>query len=434
MEIIEFELGELVNIKHGFGFKGEYFSDEKKESVLVTPGNFSIGGGFKDDKLKYYDGPIPKGFVLSTGDVVVTMTDLSKEADTLGYSAKVPQSNKYTYLHNQRIGLIELLNNSIDLQYLYWLMRTENYQKFVAGSASGATVKHTSPNRICAYRFKAPKNKLNQQKIASILNSYDDLIENNLKRINLLEEMAQITYEEWFVRMKFPGHESAVFDEETGLPEGWEKIKIGDEIFVGRGSSPRPISDQVYFDKGDIPWLKIADATASHIYVHKTKLYVNEYGASYSRKRPAGSIVVAASGTLGFPMFLATEACVHDGWLYFDKIPENMTEYFYFTFFYLKEYFERVAYGAAIQNINTGIVKGAPLIMPNNELLQLFSEKSGKIMDTILNLQKQNILLKEARDILLPRLMTGMIDLEQVELPEAMLKRLEQQEDEMTIA
>jgi type I restriction enzyme S subunit len=316
-----------------------------------------------------------------------------------------------------------------NIYFLYYFFQLCGFEEM----NSDAAVPGLSRNAAINLKVKLPPQEI-QKKIASVLKAYDDLIEKNLRLSKLLEEMAQITYEEWFVRMKFPGHETAIFDKETGLPEGWEKLKIGDEIFVGRGSSPRPISDQVYFDKGDIPWLKIADATASHIYVHKTKLYVNEYGASYSRKRPAGSIVVAASGTLGFPMFLATEACVHDGWLYFDNIPENMTEYFYFTFFYLKEYFERIAYGAAIQNINTGIVKGAPLIMPKTELLQLFSEKSGKIMDTILNLQKQNILLKEARDILLPRLMTGMIDIEQVELPEAMLKRLEQQEDELAIA
>ncbi|MGB0839183.1 MAG: restriction endonuclease subunit S, partial [Chitinophagales bacterium] len=136
-----------------------------------------------------------------------------------------------------------------------------------------------------------------QRKIAGILSAYDDLIENNLKRIKLLEEKARLTYEEWFVRMKFPGHENTPIDEATGLPEGWVKSKIGNIIEVGRGSSPRPISNQKYFIHGNIPWLKIADATASHIFIYQTKQYINEYGASFSRKLPIDSIVVAASGT-----------------------------------------------------------------------------------------------------------------------------------------
>lgn len=314
-------------------------------------------------------------------------------------------------------------------KFAYYLMRCLSFEDLNSGGA----VPTLNRNVLKSFKVDVPPIKI-QKQIAAILSAYDDLIENNLKRIKLLEEMAQITYEEWFVRMKFPGHETAVFDEESKLPVGWSRSKVGESVFVGRGSSPRPISDQVYFENGDIPWLKIADATASHIYVHKTKLHVNSYGASFSRKLQPGSIVVAASGTLGFPIFLATEACVHDGWLYFDEVPEHMTEYFYFTFFYLKEYFERISYGAAIQNINTGIVKGAPLILPPKELLEAFSKKAGNIFKIILDLQKQNELLTEARDILLPRLMTGMIDIEQVELPEAMLSRLKQQEDKMATA
>src|SRR5690606_34957278 len=100
-----------------------------------------------------------------------------------------------------------------------------------------------------------------QRRIASILSAYDDLIENNLKRIKLLEELAQRTYEEWFVKFRVNGV-ALEMDEETGLPVGWCKNTIGDMIEVGRGSSPRPIANTVYFKGGTIPWLKIADATA----------------------------------------------------------------------------------------------------------------------------------------------------------------------------
>src|SRR5205809_317829 len=99
-------LGDLFKVKHGFAFKGEYFTDEPQETILVTPGNFSIGGGFQDEKRKYYSGPVPGDYVLKPGQVVVTMTDLSKESDTLGYAARIPDDST-VWLHNQRVGLLE---------------------------------------------------------------------------------------------------------------------------------------------------------------------------------------------------------------------------------------------------------------------------------------------------------------------------------------
>ncbi len=115
-------LKELVSIKHGFAFKGEFFSDEPTTDILVTPGNFAVGGGFKSDKLKYYKGPIPEEYILKPNDLIVTMTDLSKQADTLGFSALVPVHLSERYLHNQRIGLVEINEADLDKFFLYYLL------------------------------------------------------------------------------------------------------------------------------------------------------------------------------------------------------------------------------------------------------------------------------------------------------------------------
>ena len=106
----EYRLGDIIDIKHGYAFDGEHIVQEDNGIVLVTPGNFRIGGGFQEEKCKFFTGEIPSDFVLSAGDYIVTMTDLSKEIDTLGYSAIVPKSDR-TYLHNQRIGLISFKND-----------------------------------------------------------------------------------------------------------------------------------------------------------------------------------------------------------------------------------------------------------------------------------------------------------------------------------
>ena len=95
----------------------------------------------------------------------------------------------------------------------------------------------------------------------------------------------------------------------------WHKVKLGDLAKISRGSSPRPIADRRYFDGGAIPWIKIADATKSGKYLYKTKEHVNEFGASFSRILPKGSLIVAASGTLGYTQILGVSGCVHDGWM-----------------------------------------------------------------------------------------------------------------------
>lgn len=144
----------------------------------------------------------------------------------------------------------------------------------------------------------------------------------------------------------------------------WEKKKLGDLCFIGRGSSPRPIANPAYFTGGKIPWIKIADATSSVKYIYETKEYVNDYGASFSRKLQPGSLILAASGTLGFPMFLGVEGCIHDGWLYFDELKEIDKYFLYYKLITLRDYFNGRASGAAIQNINTGILKEVETEIP----------------------------------------------------------------------
>src|SRR6266581_1646037 len=149
-EWTEKSLGELIEIKHGFAFKGEFIRDEPAGDILLTPGNFAIGGGFKGDKFKFYDGPVTDEYVLAEGDLLVTMTDLSKQTDTLGFPAIVPRSmGGRRFLHNQRLGKVVSRDGvTFDLRYLHYLMCCKEYRDEVVASATGTTVKHTSPERI----------------------------------------------------------------------------------------------------------------------------------------------------------------------------------------------------------------------------------------------------------------------------------------------
>lgn len=156
-------------------------------------------------------------------------------------------------------------------------------------------------------------------------------------------------------------------------------IRIGNIADIGRGSSPRPITDKKYFENGEIPWVKIADATASGKYIYETKEYVNELGASYSRKMKPGTLILSASGvSLGIPHFLGVEGCIHDGWIYMDNIHDIDKQYLYYLLLTMRPYFDNLSYGAAIQNINTPILSKTKIEVPNIQS----QEKVGLMLST----------------------------------------------------
>ena len=193
-------LGDLIDIKHGFAFKGQSIHEEPRGDVLLTPGNFAVGGGFKGQKFKYYDGLVPEEFVLRKGDLIVTMTDLSKQSDTLGYPAFVPAcTDGRRFLHNQRLGKISLKDiASTEARFVYYVMCGATYRHEVLASATGTTVKHTSPDRIKRFRFPVPA-LAEQRAIAHILGTLDDTIELNQRMSETLEKMARALFKSWFI-------------------------------------------------------------------------------------------------------------------------------------------------------------------------------------------------------------------------------------------
>jgi type I restriction enzyme, S subunit len=152
-------LKELIEVKHGYAFEGEYFCDHITNDVLLTPGNFEIGGGFKEDKFKYYAGPVPGEFILNENDLLLSMTDLSKSTDTLGYPALIPHPPPgiHRFLHNQRLGKVIVSDYGlINTPFLFSLFCTKAYRQEILSGATGTTVKHTSPSRITAFKTVIP--------------------------------------------------------------------------------------------------------------------------------------------------------------------------------------------------------------------------------------------------------------------------------------
>ena len=224
-------LGDLIHVKHGYAFKGEFFADEG-EKLVLKPGNFPIGGGItlRPGKDAYYTGDYPPDFELTAGDLLVVMTDLTQAAPILGAPAFVPAEP--VMLHNQRLGLVKVKPGvEVDRRFLYYVMLSDTSRSQIRATATGATVRHTAPERI--YRVKLGMPDLSTQRvIGDVLGSIDDLIANNRRRVEVLEEMVRTIYSEWFVKFRYPGHEDVpLADSALGLiPEGWTCGEIDDIV------------------------------------------------------------------------------------------------------------------------------------------------------------------------------------------------------------
>lgn len=169
-------ISEIGYVKHGYAFKGEEFSEEETQLVLVSPGNFKIEGGFNFEKNKFYTGKYPKSYILNEGDLIVNMTDLSKNGDTLGNTALIPNIHFKTLLHNQRVGKFELENSNYNY-FIFFRTNQKDYKHYILGTATGTTVRHTSPNRIGEFRFVLPNIK--------VLLSFNNLMSPIMKLLNL---------------------------------------------------------------------------------------------------------------------------------------------------------------------------------------------------------------------------------------------------------
>src|SRR6266567_2524644 len=259
-----------------------------------------------------------------------------------------------------------------------------------------------------------------QRKIAAILSTYDDLIENNTRRIAILEEMAQSLYREWFVHFRFPGHEKKrMVESQLGMiPEGWEVKSIGDVVITLGGGTPST-KDPEYWDDGHVNWYSPTDLTATGtMFITHSAKKITDLGLDKSSARmfPAYSVMMTSRATIGVIAINTGPACTNQGFI--TCVPnEKLSAYqIYFWLAENKEKIISLASGATFKEINRATFRKLPIVIPDISTSQEFNELVLPMCKQVENLIAKNANLRRTRDLLLPKLISGEVDVEGVEI------------------
>jgi len=397
MSWITIKLSELTEVYSGFAFKSKDLTDEGGIPVIKIK---NIHDRIVDKNVQTY---LPKKlfikkyekYILEKQDILIAMTGQG----SVGRIGKMMSFND-EYLVNQRVGIIRANEKELDSEYLYQCLATKKHENYYFNLAVGAGQPNLSPKDIGSLEITIPKSINTQKKIASILSAYDDLIENNLKRIKLLEESAQRLYKEWFVDFKFPNHENTPINPETGLPDGWERSNLFNIANVTTGYPFK--SKDFNTEKLGRPAVRIRD-----IPNQLTQTFINkEVPEKYNIHR--GDILIGMDG-----FFYIDIWCGQTDSVLVQRVCKITTLNGLSQGYLLEalkppiKYFEKTISGATVAHLGIKHLKEIDIIIPSIEIDLAIFDKMNKEK---INLFHQNQNLKEARDLLLPRLMNRTIE------------------------
>ena len=401
----------LIQIKHGYPFKSEFFSAQKTKYIVLTPGNFYEEGGFKrqEGKEKFYTGEVLEDYLHKKGDLIVAMTE--QAAGLLGSCARVLESG--IYLHNQRLGLITTDPKKILKDYLYHLFKTKTVREQIRLTSSGSKVKHTSPERI--YEVKVPLPDVNeQQKIVNLLDALEDKVELN-KRIKIeLDDMAKTLYDYWFVQFDFPDSNGNPYKTSGGkmvynsnlkrnIPKGWEDCKL-EKIINIHDSKRVPLSaKQRDLIKGNIPYYGATSIMG----------YVNDYifDGEYVLLAEDGSVM----DMNGFPVL---QYIYGKTWVNNHAHVLEASSGFSNPLLHLclkKIPVINMMSGSIQKKINQDNLRNTPILLPPIHILEAINPILKCIYEKLIEIQKENVCLDKLRNWLLPMLMNGQISIRDAE-------------------
>jgi type I restriction enzyme S subunit len=369
--------------------KGDY--QPYLANVNVRWGEFDL----EDLPLMKFEESEQERYELKYGDLVIC--EGGEPGRCAIWKEQIPNMKIQKALHRVRV------HDCLDYRYLfYWFLlagKTGELDQYF----TGATIKHMPGQKLKEVVIDKPPLEI-QHRIADILSAYDDLIENNQKQIKLLKEAAQRLYKEWFVDLHFPGHENTKIVD--GVPEGWSVYPFSSKVDIMSGGTPKTSIPDYY--NGKIPFYTPKDSDGA-FFAYKTQINITEGGLKNcnSRLYPPKTVIITARGTVGKTTILAVPMAMNQS-CYALKMKENDAPYY--LFFALNneiKALQTMANGGVFNTIIGKTFDSINIQIPNDPLIYGFEKTVRPFMEQIKNKLQANSKLVEARDRLLPKLMSG---------------------------
>lgn len=337
---------------------------------------------------------------LQKGDVIFT-----REAP-LGEVGLVREEKNYFL--GQRLVLFRANDKICDGRFLMYSLLWHDNKQAIISKGVGSTVAHLRVPECENIEIKAPDLDI-QHRIADILSAYDDLIENNQKQIKLLEEAAQRLYKEWFVDLRFPGHENTKIVD--GVPEGWSYEKLGALTQTTSGGTPSRRKSE-YYVNGSIKWVKTKELNDGFIFETEESITEDAVKNSSAKILPGGTLMVAMYGaTIGKIGITASEMACNQACCAFISYDGIISRgYLYCWLMENRNYLISQGKGAAQPNLSQEVIKNFSVLCPDKKIMNGFTRIVTAMLENKRVLENKKLMLSKARDDLLPKLMSGEVE------------------------
>jgi type I restriction enzyme S subunit len=404
-------LSTLAEFRNGVNYNKSSFGEGVK---VVGVSNFQNYSKPKYAELEQInpEGIVSERNILRDGDIVFVRSNGNREL--IGRSLfieKPPEEVTHSAF------TIRLRFNSLDVypKFYAYCFRTPLIRQALTAQGGGTNINNLNQDILNALEVPVPPLAL-QKRIATILSAYDELIENSQRRIKILEAMARGLYREWFVHFRFPGHEDHPrVDSALGeIPKGWQVTTVAEAFVISGGGTPSR-KEERFWQGGTIQWYSPTDLTkAGSMFIDESSDHITEQGLVKSSARlfPCRSVMLTSRATIGAIAINTREACTNQGFI--TCLPNERVP-LYLLFHWLTENvptFQRMASGSTFKEISRGVFKTIDFLQPPDELVRRFESIATPMAEQILALQRQTQNLRRTRDLLLPRLLSGQIEVE----------------------
>ncbi len=405
---MRYTIGQLAEIIDGDRGKNYPKQDEfypQGYCLFLNTGNVTKEGLIFEENqfiMKEKDEALRKG-KLKRGDIVYTTRGTVGNAGY--YNSSVPYENVRI-----NSGMVILRSNGeiVDARFLYQILKSEYYRPYFKQYCTGSAQPQLPIKNFSQIYLNVPDIKT-QHRIADILSVYDNLSENNQKQIKLLEEAAQRLYKEWFVDLRFPGHENTKIVD--GVPEGWQYEKLGDLVKTTSGGTPSRRKSE-YYVNGNIRWIKTKELNDRFIFETEEHITEDAVKNSSAKVLPEGALIVAMYGaTIGKIGITAAEMACNQACCAFISFDDMISkEYLYCWLMDNREYLVSQGKGAAQSNLSQEMIRNFSLLCPDKKVIKNFTEIVTTMLENKRVLENKILMLSKARDDLLPKLMSGEVE------------------------